>query len=125
MRLRSESQVELEAGSRNCPGLAHDPHPEAGQHHMANSFFSEATTGKTSFSMEVGFSGMRSRTEGLSRLDASVDLVAHKDLRLLHKALHAAIVVHHHHAVLGGLLHLRARSLDDGRTALRGMRTAE
>eukprot|EP00955_Chlamydomonas_euryale_P034397 349777-Chlamydomonas_euryale.AAC.7 len=42
----------------------------------------------------------------VAHVDAGVDLVAHKLLRLLHKALHLPVLVHHHHAILAGVLHL-------------------
>mmetsp|Transcript_21690 Transcript_21690/g.55225 ORF Transcript_21690/g.55225 Transcript_21690/m.55225 type:complete len:404 (+) Transcript_21690:483-1694(+) len=43
---------------------------------------------------------------GGAHVDAGVDLVAHKVLGLLHEALHLPVLVHHHHAVLGGVVHL-------------------
>lgn len=45
---------------------------------------------------------------GIEDVHAGVDLVGHKDLRLLHEAMYSsALLLEHHHAVLGGLLHPR------------------
>lgn len=45
---------------------------------------------------------------GIEDVNASVDLVGHKDLRFLNKAMYpASFRLKHHHAVLRGLLHPR------------------
>lgn len=45
---------------------------------------------------------------GIEDVHAGVDLIGHEDLRFLHKAMYSStLLLEHHHAVLGGLLHPR------------------
>jgi hypothetical protein len=75
---------------------------------MANRPASAAMRGKTSLLLDGrGFQLDAVEHRRVEQVDAGVDLVAHEHLGLLHQPLHLpGPFLHHHHAVLGRLVHL-------------------